>query len=243
MPNPGDYRHLKNNTMSLKQLVVGAVLVFSTTALAQESLPISEVSGTDIPVLSQQLRLADQLVAYGYQTKSALPLIQAVQIYHQLNVTDDPDNSDQSTSPYSEATLLNEATKYADGNKTLLTLIKEVNKGTRSGGALGPLRYYGRLAPGSTNYRHVYVSNNQFVQVVLDGQGEGIKNKDEEGNIHEADLHLTLYTANMRELARDHAKGVNCVVCYSVQNAGTLSVEMKNVGDLSVDYVLYIYRN
>ena len=125
--------------MSFKQFIFSAALLVTTTVSAQQSQPAADVNVKGTPVQAQQLELAGQLVKYGYQTKSALPLIQAVQIYKNLSMAAPTDKEDKQSQgvevatgltksdlvSFDEAQLISDATKYADGNKTLLALIKD----------------------------------------------------------------------------------------------------------------------
>ena len=77
--------------MLLKQFLFGVAMFLSATAFAQQSQPAADVNEKDVPVQAQQLELAGQLVRYGYQTKAALPLIQALQIYKSMNTSDASD--------------------------------------------------------------------------------------------------------------------------------------------------------
>lgn len=226
--------------MSVRPLVLIISILLSTASLAQEaSLAVS--APKQIPQEAQILEMAGRLVSYGYQTKSALPLIQAVQIFQRMNVVDAADSTNLDNR-FSETRLLSDATKFADGNKNLLSLIKDVSKSTRSGGNHGPLRYYGRLEPGETRYYSISATSGQFIQIVVDGQGEGNSTKDANGEIYSADLQLTVYDGRMRTIAKDYSGGVNCVACFYTNNTSNLSTEIKNVGQLGEEYILYIYK-
>jgi hypothetical protein len=190
----------------------------------------------------QRLELAGRLVNYGRQTKSALPLIQAVQIYQQLNVVDDTETANQAPSPFSESQLLSDATKFADGNKTLLSLISDVSKTTRSSGFPGPKRYFGRLEPKGIRYINFNASDGEYIQVVLDGQGDGLSTKDANDDVYAPDWQLTVYDGKMRVIAKDYSRGVNCVACFYSHGSSNMTIEIRNVGELADDYILYIYK-
>ena len=166
--------------MSFKQMVIGAAMLFSIPAFAQKGQ--SNIEGTLKPQEIEMLELAGKLVRYGQESRSALPLIQAVQIYRQLNVVEeDGDASMKSTSPY-EAQLLSEATKYASGNKAVLELIKDAEKATRAGANPGPIRHISSIGPDEVKERKFYAEEGKYISVLLDGQGEGIRKKDKDGD-------------------------------------------------------------
>ena len=128
--------------MFLKQLVLSAAMLLSVSAFAQQAQPAAEVTGKENPQQAELLDMAGKLVKYGYEKKDALPLIQAVLIYKQLGVTDAKDQAaktQEGTAPatgitkkdqisLNEAQILADATKFADGDKTLLALIKDAEK-------------------------------------------------------------------------------------------------------------------
>ena len=159
-----------------------------------------------------------------------------------MNVVDVADSTNLDHR-FSETRLLADATKFADGNKNLLSLINDVSKSTRSGGGrVGPLRYYGKLEPCEIRYYSTSVTSGNFIQIVVDGQGEGNSTKDANGEIYSADLQLTVYDGKMKTIAKDYSSGVNCVACFYANNTSILSIEIENVGQLPEEYVLYIYK-
>ena len=97
--------------MSLKQLFISVAMLFTAPAFAQEPQTPADVNTKDFSQEIQLLKMADDLVAYGRQTQSALPLIQAVQIFQKLNVADE---ADKPGNPFSESQLLADATKFAE---------------------------------------------------------------------------------------------------------------------------------
>ncbi len=232
--------------MKIWQLLFGISFFLSTASVAQESSNVV-LAPKQIPQEAQLLAMAGKLVSYGHQTKSAMPLIQAIQIYRQLDVVDDASND--TTSPFSETQILADATKYADGNRNLLALIKETanttraTKNSRVGGPHEPpLRIFRFVAPNETREHKVSISADQFIQVLVDGQGEGIREKDKEGNVLASDLRLTVLDGQGRTLAIDNSMGENCSVSFIARTSSTMTVEVKNVGKLSDRYVLYVYR-
>ena len=241
MPNPGDYRRKKNVTMTIKQMVICAAIVFSASVSAQVQQRTEAPEKAEKAHEIELLELAGKLVGYGQKTKSALPLIQAVQIYRQLNVVEeDGEASMKSTSPY-EAQLLTEATKYASGNKAVLELIKDAGKATRAGAQPGPIRHIASIGPEEVKERKIYANEGKYVTILLDGQGEGIREKDKDGNILVSDLRLKVFDRNGHTIATDQSAGENCSVSFITRTSSTLTVEIKNVGKLRDDYILYIY--
>ena len=225
--------------MSIKQLVLGTALLLSVPSFAQQAQ--LEIDGTEKPQEIKLLELAGKLVRYGQDSKSALPLVQAVQIFRKLNVVEEKEDA-SGISSY-ESQLLAEATNYANGNKALLDLINDIGKVTRAGARPGPIRYVSSIGPDEVKERRFYAEEGKYISVVLDGQGEGLRDKDEKGNTLVSDLRLTVLDRNGHTLATDQSAGENCSVNFISRFSSTKTIEIKNVGQLSDDYVLYIYCN
>lgn len=236
--------------MNVRLLLFSISILLATASVAQES-PLVVSAPKQIPQEAQLLNMAGKLVSYGRQTKSAMPLIQAVQIYRQLNVVDDTLN--EASSPFSEDQILADATKFADGNKNLLALIKDTEKNTRGAisdpkyGKLGgpferPLRFFRSIKAGNTIGHHVPITINQYVQVTVDGQGENFRRKNIDGDILASDLRLKVYDGKGRTIAQDLSKGSNCSVSFIASSSSIMLIQIENVGKVSDDYVLFVYR-
>ena len=226
--------------MTVRQMIIGATMMLSVPISAQNLQSFETSEKTEKAKEIELLELAGKLVGYGQKTKSALPLIQAVQIFRQLNVVE---NVSDTGNPSYEDKLLTEATKYASGNKAILELIKDAGKATRAGAQPEPIRYIASIGPEEVKERKFYANEGKFVTILLDGQGEGIREKDKDGNIWVSDLRLKVFDRNGHTLATDQSAGENCSVNFIPRTSSTLTVEIKNVGKLRDDYVLYIYCN
>ena len=224
--------------MSLKQLVLGAAMVLSVSVFAQQSQPAADVSEKGMPVQAQQIELAGQLVKYGYQTKSALPLIQAVQIYKSLNLSDATDKPAKETEgtevatgltkkdlvSFDEAKLLADATTYADGNKTLLALIKDTEKSTRGAAPVGK-RIYDRVLGNHTDTWRITFRGGEVAVVGVSGDGD-------------TDLDLYIYDGNGNFITSDTDLGDDCLVSFTPRWTGVFYVKIKNLGNVYNNYLL-----
>lgn len=224
--------------MSIKQFVFGAVMLFTTSMFAQQSQPAADVNEKEIPLQAQQLDLAGQLVRYGYQTKAALPLIQAVQIYKSLNVVEASDGRTKQEQgvqvatgitktdlvSFDEAKLLADATKYADGNKSLLTLIKDAQKSTR-GAYPGPVRKVDRVLAGHSDIWPIKFRGGESAYVVVSGDGD-------------TDLDLYVYDGNGNYITSDTDGSDGCVVAFNPRWTGTFYIKIMNLGRVYNNYVL-----
>jgi len=94
------------------------------------------------------------MVRYGHQTKSALSLIQAYQIYSNLNVIEEESsNTSKEESLYSNNKLLADAKIFAGDDGVLLALIDEVITSVRAGAIAGPKRHYESIPAGGIKSR------------------------------------------------------------------------------------------
>lgn len=227
--------------MKLRTSLFAATFVLMSSASAQQidKGTLADVV-TSVPQETKQLVMADRLVSYGYQTKSALPLVQAVQIFKALNVTDAADDTSQN-SPFSESKLLADAKKFADGNKNLLSLIRETEKSTRAGSYDPPLRYFRVIDPGETVTQDLYTKGSQYIQIVVDGQGKGISSRDDKGNILVSDLQLTVIDNKGRVIAADKSRGENCTACF-ISRTNNMTIAVNNVGKLGDTFIMYVYK-
>lgn len=223
-----------------KHLLFSALLTLSTPVFCQSLQQEAEIATKVVPQALQHIELAGKLVNYGRQTKSALPLIQAVQIFQKMGVVDESDSTGLSN-PYSTDMLLADATKFADGNKNLLTLIKETGKSTRGGAIKDPTRFFRAIEPGEVINQHFYAEGGQYVQVIVDGQGEGLSIHDSNGNICMSDLKLTVFDKNSRVIASDNSMGVNCAVAF-MSNTSNMTIAVRNAGQLPDNCIIYVYK-
>ena len=62
--------------------------------------------------------------------------------------------------------------------------------------------------------RKFYANEGKYVTILLDGQGEGIREKDKDGNILVSDLRLKVFDRNGHTIATDQSAGENCSVSF-----------------------------
>lgn len=185
------------------------------------------------------LSMAGKLVKYGYQTKTALPLIQAVEIYNRVGVTNESEartkesQSDvvveataqekATTVSYDPAKLLADATTYAEGDKSLLSLIKAA--GNTRGRMGGPLRHTDRVLAGHTDVYNITFRGGETAIIVVSGDGD-------------TDLDLYVYDENGNFIASDTDRTDDCVVSFTPRWTGTFTVKIKNLGRVYNNYVM-----
>ena len=75
--------------MRTKVYLLLLLILAATPVFSQRTGVDVSASTKVVPQELQQLELANKLIQYGRQAKSALPLIQAVQIYRDMKVVDE----------------------------------------------------------------------------------------------------------------------------------------------------------
>ena len=221
----------------LKQFFLAASLLFSTVAVAQN--PAATSDSKDRSETAEMLNVAGKLVKYGYQTKTAMPLIQAAEIYNRLGVSNETEakakasESDAVTAAASQekassisfdsAKLLADATEFADGDKNLLALIKGV--GSTRGRVPGPIRHYDRVNAQNTDVYNIRFRGGESALVIVTGDGD-------------TDLDLFVYDENGNFITSDTDAGDDCVVSFNPRWTGNFKIKVKNYGRGYNNYVL-----
>jgi len=225
----------------LKKLFLGALMLISMSAFAQEqNQPGADFDPKATSEVAQQLALANQLVKYGYETKTALPLIQAVQIYKKLNVTTEAkEKTTEGTATqaenitktdvvsFDETKILEDATTFAAGNKNLLALINDAKKASRSP-VNGVIRHTDRVNANSTDVYTVRCRGGEPTTVIVSGDGD-------------TDLDLYVYDANGNLGAYDNDGTDDCVVTFTPRYTGSFKIKIKNLGRVYNQYNMLIF--
>lgn len=215
-------------------MLLSMTLFAQTKPDAQQSKATSEKA--------EQLNLAGQLVNYGYQTRTALPLIQAVTIYQNLNVTEADNDLKPTTKQEGEANqnitkadqpvrtqdqLLKDATEFAKGDKNLLALISNCKDKMRSPVG-GTIVHYERIPARSTQDWTVNLRGGETTFFVVSGDGT-------------TDLDIYVYDHNGNLIASDTSYGDDCFVAIDVYYTSTFILRVKNLGYVYNDYGILIY--
>ena len=212
-------------------------MLMSTTAFAQQQ-PAAETLDNTVPKRARLFIMASELVRYGYAQKSALPLIQAVQIYKDLGVTDATTGEQKAQSgtavtstlvkgdaiQFDETKLLADATTFADGDKTLLALIKDTQKTSR--GIVGPIRRRtDRVLAGHTDTWTFTFTGGKEAYVIVSGDGD-------------TDLDLYIYDENGNLIDSDTDETDDCICTFTPRWTGKFYIKIKNRGRVYNNYVL-----
>lgn len=221
----------------LKQIFLAATMFFSVVAVAQN--PAATSDPKEKSETAEMLNVAGRLVKYGYQTKTALPLIQAAEIYNRLGVSNEAEAKAKSSESdavaerdaqdkanpvsFDPAKLLADATTYADGDKNLLALIKAA--GETRGRVGGPVRHADRVNARSTDTYTIRFRGGEPALVIVSGDGD-------------TDLDLYVYDENGNFIASDTDSSDDCVVTFNPRWTGPFKIKIKNYGNVYNNYVL-----
>lgn len=221
-----------------KKIMLGAALLISVSAFAQtqSKLPAEKAI--------ERLNLAAQLVDYGYETESSLPLIQAVQIYQELNLhpaidgkkpvveesDEAPEGEVEERHPArTQEQLLADATEFADGDQVLLALIGKCQKTTRRP-TLGLFYHEDCINAKGTHYWDVTLNGGESSFVYLNGDGS-------------SDLDIYLYDQNGSEIDRNTSAGDKCSFIIHANDANDkfdMNIKIVNRGHVENSYTLIV---
>lgn len=212
-------------------------MLFAVSASAQQ--PAADASDKNQPEAAQLLSMAGQLVQYGYQTKAALPLIQAVQIYQKVGVRPEEEAKTKTSDTavtgddqkaegisYDQAKLLADAKTFAGSDKNLQALIKECENAQTRGAVGGAITHRDRVLAGCTDSYTIRFRGGEVAYIVVNGD-------------HDTDLDLYVYDENGNFIVADTDRTDICTVSFTPRWTGVFYVKIKNLGRVSNYYTLY----
>ena len=224
----------------MKKLLLSAFLVvLATVSQAQVSEKKQELKGEVSSSLSA-LRLAADLVKYGYAQESALPLIDALQMINDnptqpLKAEREGSIVDTSKKEGKNGTvsldfdkILADAKVFAEGDESLLKLIAQVeedSKGSHRGAVNGPSKHYDSVNGNSTDTYQISFVAEYLAEILVSGDGD-------------TDLDLYVYDSNGNLIASDTDYSDDCYVCWVPKWTGKFIVKIVNRGPLYNRYVI-----
>ena len=224
----------------MKKLLLSAFLVvLATVSQAQVSEKKQELKGEVSSSLSA-LRLAADLVKYGYAQESALPLIDALQMINDnptqpLKAEREGSIVDTSKKEGKKGTvsldfdkILADAKVFAEGDESLLKLIAQVeedSKGSHRGAVNGPSKHYDSVNGNSTDTYQISFIADYLAEILVSGDGD-------------TDLDLYVYDSNGNLIASDTDYSDDCYVCWVPKWTGKFIVKIVNRGPLYNRYVI-----
>lgn len=222
-----------------KTILSVALIAITLTGVAQTVEDKPEIKGETSESLAA-VKLAHQLLRYGYETQSALALLDALQIFSEnptqtLNAAKQGEAVDEgktegkkSKVAFDYNSVLADAKKFADGDPNLLALIETVDaeaKGSSRGNVNGPSRDYAAVYGNSyMDYTASFVAN-QLAEVLVSGDGD-------------TDLDLYVYDSNGNLIARDNDYTDDCYVRWVPAWTGRYIIRIVNRGPVYNRFVI-----
>lgn len=222
-----------------KTILLMAMISASISGIAQTVEDKPEIKGESSESLAA-VKLANQILRYGYENKSTLSLLDALQIFSEnptqaLNATKEGEAVDESKNDGKKAnvsfdydSVLADAKVFADGDRNLLALIDNIDaeaKGAQRGNINGPSRDYAAVNGNSyMNYTASFVAN-QLAEVLVSGDGD-------------TDLDLYVYDSNGNLIASDTDYSDDCYVRWVPAWTGRYIVRIVNRGPVYNRFVI-----
>lgn len=222
-----------------KILFSAALLLMTSMTWAQDVEKKQELKGEVSQELSS-IRLANDLIKYGYSQQSALPLIEALQILNENptqplkadreGATVDAANTAGKNSNISMdySKILASAKEFAEGDDTLLKLIASIEaegQGSHRGAVNGPSRHNDIVKGNGTDTYQVNFVANYLAEVVVSGDGD-------------TDLDLYVYDSNGNLIASDADYSDDCYVSWIPAWTGKFIIKIINRGPVYNRYVI-----
>lgn len=224
----------------MKKYVLSFVLMLMTSlSWAQEVEKKPELKG-EVSQGVNALKLATDLVKYGYEQQSALPLIQALQIIAE-NPTQPLKASREGTDvdtnkkdgkkgdvslDFNE--IVTKAKEFADGDEAMTALIAQIqeeNSGSHRGAVNGPSRTVEYVNGNSVDTYQISFVAGYLAEILVSGDGD-------------TDLDLYVYDGNGNLIAKDSDYSDDCYVSWVPAWTGRFIVKIVNRGPVYNKYVL-----
>lgn len=214
-----------------------ALMLVSISMSAQIQESKEELKGEVSAPLSS-LKLANDLIRYGYAQQSALPLIQALGIMAETPTQELGSEKEKSTTTststkeekvsFDFAKILTDAKEFADGDEHLLALISRAEaakKSSNRGAVGGPRRSVDVVYGRSTDTYQINFVAGYLAEIAVSGDGD-------------TDLDLYVYDGNGNLIARDADYSDDCYVSWVPRWTGRFIIKVVNRGPVSNRYVI-----
>lgn len=216
-----------------------SMIAVSFNGMAQIVEEKPEVKGETSESLAA-VKLANQVLRYGYENKSTLALLDALQIFSEnptqaFKASKEGEAVDESKTDGKKAkvsfdyeSVLADAKAFADGDPNLLALIDNIDaeaKGAQRGNINGPSRDYSAVNGKSyINYTASFVAN-ELAEVLVSGDGD-------------TDLDLYVYDSNGNLIASDTDYSDDCYVRWIPAWTGRYTIRIVNRGPVYNRFVI-----
>jgi hypothetical protein len=210
--------------------------------LLAANVTAQEKEDAQAPESIQKLKLASELVVYGYKNSLALPLIQAADLYLSTDMMDletektkegeGDKSSKEGKVSFDVKKILDDAKAFTateDEEDAYLKLIAALEKkvGTRSPVG-GTKRTYETVLANSTDSYAVSLRAQERTYIEVYGDGD-------------TDLDLYVYDENGNLIVKDESSSYNAAVYLVPKWTGRFYVKVKNCGRVYNDYMIVMY--
>lgn len=220
----------------MRKIVVVVMAMFAGISMYAQTPEAKDELKGEISAPLSSLRLANDLIRYGYAQQKALPLIQALEIMAETPTQglhgEKEKNGDVATKEeavsFDYAKVLADAKDFAEGNETMLSLIASIEAakdGANRGAVNGPGKTVDVVsANGTDNYQISFVAG-YLAEIVVSGDGD-------------TDLDLYVYDSNGHLIAKDDDYTDDCYVNWVPAWTGRFIVKVVNRGRVANRYIL-----
>lgn len=224
----------------MKKIILSILTVLSFISMHAQEIPAKEAPQVHVSQEVAALRLATELVKYGYAQQSALPLIDALQILSEIPiqaldaskvgeaVIDSVAVEKKSKISFDYQSILADAKRFADGDANLLAIIDNIDadaKGATRGNVNGPSRDYAAVYANShMDYTANFIAD-RVAEVLVSGDGD-------------TDLDLYVYDSNGNLIARDNDYTDDCYVRWVPAWTGRYTIRIVNRGPVYNRFVI-----
>lgn len=215
------------------------LLIACTTAMI--AVQAQEKKDVIVPRTNEvsRIRLANQLAKYGYETYSAVSLIEAAKmllktetqpIQYVSYVAGVGENGNKSgvKPEFSVQNLISDAKKFADGNTNILALLASVESSAKDehrGRLGGPGRIVSNVSANSTDTYVIAFKAGLSAEIFVSGDGD-------------TDLDLYVYDENGRLIESDTDYSDDCYVRWIPAWTGNYVVKIFNPGRVYNKYIM-----
>lgn len=186
------------------------------------------------------LQLGTALAKYGYANKSGLALLQAADILSQFNLREAKLEKSETSKVVDDKKvskpveldtkkIIADAKSFANGNKSELAMIKEVEKKMDApktrGRVYGAARAYRRVEGYSSNTDYILFEGYSLAEIVISGDGD-------------TDLDLYVYDENDNLVASSTNYTDYCHVSFIPRRTASFRLKVINRGSIHNNYTL-----
>lgn len=224
----------------MNKIVLFLCMIAATVSgMAQTVEEKPEIKGETSESLAA-VKLANQVLRYGYENKSTLALLDALQIFSEnptqaLKATKEGAAVDETKNDGKKAkvsfdyeSVLADAKAFADGDPNLLALIDNIDaeaKGAQRGNINGPSRDYAAVNGSSYMDYTASFAANQLAEILVSGDGD-------------TDLDLYVYDSNGNLISSDTDYSDDCYVRWVPAWTGRYTIRIVNRGPVYNRFVI-----